>query len=521
MTDLKEHPSRNLATPRASLWRMTLGLAMVWGLASAQDAPAIPAATANPAAPLVEPGDNAAPGTSPTPAATPSFPVPPPISTPAPVPPPISKPADDPATPATNDSTPTPRADDEAPLPTEVPPLNNDGTAGNEAGKPAGESAQPVSPLLTDSAAVEPTIPPVLTNTKPFQLSLEVDAVYDDNIFFSSVDPVGDYIFVASPKLTLQRGDFRAKEETFAILNYNPQAIFFTSGNGDNTLDHNLKTEIQYAIARLAINLEAGYQRLSGATPDLGDRVDRDQTSAKLKLTYGWGPKLEAETSFLYTGMNYRPSELADFSEFVNETFLRYQVTARTKAALGVGIGRLEVDGFGDQDFERLLVQVMSDVGSKLTLRAKGGVEFRQTDLGDETTPIFSLAMDYKIREGTTLALEAYREVSASGGAPGENITRTGIAAKFRQKIGSRFYGGLTAGYEQLAYASTDSRSNGTAAGQAGRDDSYFFVRPSLQYELKEGRRFEVYYQHRSNDSSVDDYSFEGNQVGASVNVDF
>jgi hypothetical protein len=270
------------------------------------------------------------------------------------------------------------------------------------------------------------------------------------------------------------------------------------------------------------VGLEASYQRLSGATPDLGNRVDRDQSGAKLRFTYGWGPKLEAETAFLYTGTNYSPAQLSDFSEFVNETLVRYQVSARTKVGLGAAFGRLNVDGYGHQDFQRALVQVISEVGPKVSLRAKGGMEFRQMNTGNANTPIFSLAMDYKIREGTTFTLEAYRDVAASGGQPGDNITRTGVAAKVRQKVSTKFTAGLDAGYEKLAYSEGSRGNNSTTSAQSsGRDDSYFFLRPSVQYELKQGRRFEIYYLHRENDSSNSNTSFEGDQLGVSAGIDF
>ena len=467
------------------------GIALLHFQAFAQDETVRPAL--DPAAPLVESGD------------TPSSAIP--------IPPPIDSPAA-----ATIESPSLIPADDNAPLPTEVPPVGSDGSSSaSEGSQQPIQPLAPMTPLLAANSPVEPPIPPVLNNGKRVQFSLDVDAVYDDNIYFSSKNPVTDFIFVASPKLTLQRGDFRAREESFGILNYNPQAIFFAKSGADNTLDQNLKAEVQYTIARLAIGLESSYKHLSGATPDLGDRVERDEGAAKLRLAYGWGAKMEAESTFLYTTTQYDPKELADFSEFVNETFLRYQVSARTKAALGVGVGKLDVDGFGDQVFERALLQVISDVGAKFTLQAKAGVEFRQTDLEDDVTPIFSLAMDYRIREGTTLALEAYRDVTASGGAPGENLTRTGIAAKVSQRLGNRFIGNLAVGYEQNAYYAT---SKSTTA-EAGRKDDYFFIRPSLLYQLREGRRFELYYTHREDDSNIPDSSFEANQVGASVGFDF
>ena len=484
---------------RSSPLFITLSLALMSSVAWTQETVA-PAQPVDPAAPLVESGD--------APSATP---------------PPISKPADDGATLLPGQPQ-LPKSDDSLLLPTETSPEatspGNSGatSSGTDAAKPVGEL---VSPMMSDGASPPPPVPPMMNTSKAIQFSLDVQGVYDNNIFFSSKDPVSDYIFVASPKMTLQRGDFRAKEESYGILNYNPRAIFFAQGKETNTLEQTLKIETQYAIARLAVGMDASYQRLSGATPDLGDRVDRNVTGAKLRLSYGWGAKMEAETNFLYTGMNYDPAQLADFSEFVNETFLRYQISARTKVALGAGLGRLIVDGFGHQDFERALVQVTSDVGSKLTLRAKGGVEFRQTEMGNTTAPIFSIAMDYKLREGTSFSLEAFREISASGGQPGDNITRTGLVAKVRQKVGAKFTAGLDAGYEQLGYNAADRKTASNQSKTGDRSDDYFFLRPSVQYELKEGRRFEVYYMHRQNDSNMSGSSFEGDQLGISAGIDF
>lgn len=398
----------------------------------------------------------------------------------------------------------------------ELSPAEASGEANASTDAQSVQAVEPLTPMVTESQSVE-TATPLISSGKKIVISLDAQAVYDDNIYFSSRNAVSDYVFVASPKLTLRLGDHQVKEETYGILNYNPEAIFFVDGTADDTLDHNVKLETQYAIAKLSIGLDARYQRLSGATPDLGDRVDRDQMSARLRLSYGWGPQLEAETNFIWNSTNYSPANLADFNEYLNETFIRYQITARTKVALGFGVGRLEVDGYGSQDFERALAQVFTDIATKLTLKLKGGVEFRQTPTGDDTTPIFALGLEYRPREGTTLSLEGYREVLASGGLPGENLTRTGVAARLKQRVGNRFIAGLDAGFDHLAYSAAGS-SNGKSSS---RDDSYFYVRPSLTYELREGRRLELYYMHRDNDSSVGDYSFDGNQAGLQIGWDF
>jgi hypothetical protein len=380
------------------------------------------------------------------------------------------------------------------------------------------EPAKPSGGSLSDSASVESMTPPIMSTTKRFQFSADIRGIYDDNIFFSPTNPQSDYIFVASPKLSLNLGDYVAKDESYLTMNYNPEAILFTERSGENSLDHNLKTQIQYAIAKLAVGVEGGYQRLSGATPDLGERVERDVSNVKLGLKYGFGARVEVENNVLYSATNYTPTQFADFSEFVNETLARYQLTARTNAAVGVAFGRLEVDGFGDQTFERALVQILHDTSEHLTLKLKGGYEFRHTPAGDQGTPILAMGGEYKFTENTSLGLDLYREVLASGGSPGENMTRTGISARLRHRINERFVGELTAGYEQAEYAAASAQAKD---GKGDRKDDYFYFRPSLTYELREDRRLQLYYMHRSNESAQDDFSFEGNQIGISAGMDF
>ena len=60
-----------------------------------------------------------------------------------------------------------------------------------------------------------------------------------------------------------------------------------------------------------------------------------------------------------------------------------------------------------------------------------------------------------------------------------------------------------------------------TGKATSARSDNYFFIRPSVRYEFTEGRRAELYWSFRQDDSSVSDFSFEGNQIGLSVLFDF
>ena len=116
----------------------------------------------------------------------------------------------------------------------------------------------------------------------------------------------------------------------------------------------------------------------------------------------------------------------------------------------------------------------------------------------------------------TSVSGSLYREVTASGSVEGENVTRTGASVKVQQKLGRSLTASVEAGYEKLAYDATEA-----GALSSGREDDYFFIRPSLRYELREGRRFELYYSHREDNSSVNLYDFDADQIGLAFAYDF
>jgi uncharacterized protein (PEP-CTERM system associated) len=106
--------------------------------------------------------------------------------------------------------------------------------------------------------------------------------------------------------------------------------------------------------------------------------------------------------------------------------------------------------------------------------------------------------------------------VTASGTMAGENLTRTGAAVRVQQKLGRRLTAGLEAGYEEMEFTATEAGGAGS-----GREDEYFFIRPSLRYEITEGRRAEIYYSLRRDRSSLDEFDFEANQAGFALGFDF
>ena len=373
-----------------------------------------------------------------------------------------------------------------------------------------------VTPLSPDQTPPEFLDGPIVEPTDPWVFSVEVASVYDDNIRLSSTNAQQDLLFVMSASIAWQWGDVRLKRGSWARVYYEATGIVFVEQSDENNIDHDFQAGVQKRAGRFAAALEGRYRRLSGATPDLGDRVQRDDYQAKLSGAYDLSGRTFLEGNASWNAVRYQEAGLADYDEFLGELFAGYEVSGRTKVAAGGAAGQLRVSGADRQNFQRALVKVTRASTGALGLTGKAGAEFRQTKSGNTTTPVFAVTADYEpIEDSTRVTGEVFRETVASGALAGENYLRTGGALRVTQRLGSRFIAGLEAGYERLEYAEADQSI------ASGRSDDYFFAKPSLKYEFNTRRRAEVFYSFREDDSSLEDFSFTANQWGLSFGLDF
>lgn len=374
------------------------------------------------------------------------------------------------------------------------------------------------TPLLPEGAEhdmVEP-LPPVDTK-KRWTLTVEARAIYDDNIFLSRPGKEEeDFVFLFTPTISYRRGDTATKRDSFLLASYTASASFFSDHSDENSVDHSLRFDAQKRLGKLALGVDGKYQRLSGATVELSDRVDRDEAGARLRLRYDLSGKTSVEASGAWNTVRYRESALEDYDEWVAETFVGYQFSGLTRVAVGGAVGSMDVEKRARQDFTRALVKVTTEPTGKVTLDAKAGMEWRDTAAGSQNTPVYNVSAEYRPTGRTAVSGSLYREVTASGSVEGENVTRTGASVKVQQKLGHSLTASVEAGYEELKYDATEAGAPGSR-----REDEYFFIRPSLRYELREGRRFELYYSHREDNSSVNLYDFDADQIGLAFACDW
>ncbi|MEM7144036.1 MAG: outer membrane beta-barrel protein [Verrucomicrobiota bacterium] len=359
---------------------------------------------------------------------------------------------------------------------------------------------------------------PQLFSSKDFQLGLDLSGVYDDNIFISSTDKVSDFIFRITPIVGFGAGDTVLREDSYVSVLYSPTGEIFTDNSDQNSFNQDLLLAVGYRFHKLKISYLGRYETLSDATADVGDRFDRRIYSNFLELAYDLSPKTRLIARGDAYNVKYKDRvDIERSDEWSVDVLLEYDLTDKTKLALGYGYGTLDVTPSSSiQRFHRGLVEAEWSFSDKITFLGTGGVEFRDFGASNATTGIYDLGFDYRLREGTEFGLRSYRRVEASAFTVDQDFVATGVNASFRQRLGRRWAFLLDAGYEWANYEDISGESEGP-----DRRDKVFYVRPSLAYSLREWMTFELFYRYEEDDSNFADFDYDNNQFGAQIRMEF
>jgi len=134
-----------------------------------------------------------------------------------------------------------------------------------------------------------------------------------------------------------------------------------------------------------------------------------------------------------------------------------------------------------------------------------------QEELQEEDTTrfVFNLQAGYQVGIRTALRLGASRNTEGSAIAGGTSIERTTVSLGLNQGIGRRFAVGLSGGYEQSLYGSTDV------------SQTYWFGRATLNFQPTPTSSIGLFYEHRDNDSGGNGLTYEGNRIGLQCSLSF
>jgi hypothetical protein len=347
----------------------------------------------------------------------------------------------------------------------------------------------------------------------PVRARLSISSVFDDNIFISSNNEESDFIWNISPGVSYETSDPTLNLEHFFTVSYDPTIVLFTDNTDQDALEHNAYAMYRYSSEKLTLSLDQRFLRLSGSTTDAGNRIDRDLYNTGLLVNYQVTGKSQIELEVGYDVADYDDVTKFDTNDIHFGLFWLYQIAPKLVLGLGPEFGWLDVENNPNQTYQRSTVRLRYEVSEKVSLTARAGMEFRQyQDLGtgdDETvTPVMSIQALYKPFDGTELSLDVYRRVEASSVLATQNYVNTGFAVTARQRVFQKYFLGLAGGFENSDYESTNNIII------ANREDDYFFVRPSFDWEVTDWWTLTAFYEFRENDSNIANNQFTNNRAG-------
>ena len=362
-----------------------------------------------------------------------------------------------------------------------------------------------------------------------YAFGLTVRGVWDDNIFLSHTNRVSDFYWAIEPWITLGWGDMQGHNQAYFRLDYMPSIILYNDHSDEDGVNHLIHLEAGYHWSRLTLTAIQDIAILDGAnlnsfidTTGLYANLDGSGlnrlniANTRLIATYD----LTAKT-FLQAELNV---PIFDYPDGISDAtvsgglYIYYKWLPKVSVGIGGTFGYNWVDDPStNQTFEQVNLRLNYDATAKLNIYASAGVEFRQFDGNRDTyiTPVFEVGATYTPFANTIFTLAAGWRIYNSGYLANQDFGGTYVIGRFQQRVFHRVYLGLTAGYENDNYISTDRDVS------ADRNDDYWFIEPSVDVLITRWLSAGAYYLHRQDSSSDDFFGFYDNQVGVRATVRF
>ena len=367
-----------------------------------------------------------------------------------------------------------------------------------------------------------------------FRLNLR--SIYDDNIFLSNTDRVGDLYFAIEPGVTVGFGDIVGREQNFIRLDYAPSIFLYIDNSDASGIQHLIRLDGQYRFGHLGVSIAQDVQLLDGANQsvnvgvttggnlgpafnlDAGGEAKVNIYSTRANFSYDLTGKTFLSGGIGYTAYDYE--SLINSETLWGNLYINYNYSPKLVIGVGGAIGYNWVGSTNpDEIFEQVNARLSYQVSGKVNLDASAGVEFRQFEEGlgegDYVSPVYELGATYRPFDGTTITVRGSRRTQNSAVLLGQDYANANVTVGVRQRFFHRFYLGLNAGYENSDYFST------VEFVDASRSDNYFFIQPTFDITLTDSWTAGFYYLHRQNDSSEEGSSFYDNQFAVRTSLTF
>jgi hypothetical protein len=365
-----------------------------------------------------------------------------------------------------------------------------------------------------------------------YHLTLDIRGAYSDNIELTEHNQISDYYVRFDPGLSLGYGDLEPGGANFLHLDYNPDFVFFLDHSEFNAYQHAVTLGAQSILSRLTLALNGNVEFLKGfdfsrslsstggfvnsVNLDVRGRPETIEATAQATAAYDLGGKTSLGAGVQTSATNY--TDFNSTQSLAASLFINYAYSPKLTFGIGGIGGRQFVDQpNADETFEQANFRMNYSLTGKLTAGGSVGVEFRQYDSGQSgyVSPIFDLGINYTPFDGTALSISGSRRIAPSGSQVGQDFSSTQFTVSGMQRFFERCFLRLTGGYENDTYVAA-------APGVSSpREDNYFFIEPEIDVRITRFWYAGGFYQHRQDNSSASNLSFNENQVGFRLSFAF
>jgi hypothetical protein len=376
----------------------------------------------------------------------------------------------------------------------------------------------------------------------PFDLkaALVAGVVADDNVRSgggTETGKKGDVSYGVTPAILLVYG-LHDGQKGYASLVYSPTLTRFYHESGQNSDDQNVAFNAIYPLQRLTFNLTQTYTETSGVNQDSNVRTTQNSSLSTIGATYEVDDKISLSSQVqevvnTFSGENGGGGGSNSGGQGENTTSINNNLNYRLSDKLTVGpnlnVGFDRPQNSDKSTFEQGLISLNYAPTEKIGLYAQGGAEFIQYDQGggNKVNPIFSLGVGYNPFDSTNFSLSASQSEHSSTaeiGEPtgGDTVVSTSVSATVTQRVVQRIFLSFAFSYEHdddQALSGSAGTVDGGATGSSSEDTITY--RPSLSFAPTEWSSLALYYQYLTNQSNTPGQSYNDNQVGLSVSVQF
>jgi hypothetical protein len=315
-------------------------------------------------------------------------------------------------------------------------------------------------------------------------------------------------------------------------LIYRPSLFVFVDESENDTVQQLIHLQAGHRFGHLSLSFSQDVQLLDGtdlnslsdptghqANNDVIGRERHQIYTTSLSASYDLTGKLFLSGGGAFYADVY-DAPLISSGNVSGNLFLNYNYSEKMVVGLGGTGGFSTTDNStfnNDETFEQANVRVSYNATAKIRLSASGGVEFRQSQNGsnDNVSPVYELDASYQPFDGTSLTLTGSRRTYNSASLAGQDYADTNINFAITQRLLQRFFIGLAVGYTNDSYFSTVNGINST------KNDDFYYIDPSIDFNITRFWTLGGYYVHRENTSSVPFFSFTDNQFGFRTRLTF